>query len=202
MRFGAVAVVGLAGMMVTGLVALAQQAKSAEPEISTDQQKAMVILRGMETAAVSACPGALLARQQAVGGGTVWTTALGDRSAMRNGRPTGLGVHVEFEHKASRVKAIELRVSYLPLGLRRMPLAATLTNAASRQEDEQEKTFSLDRVAATRIDGDLLVGPAATITRVRLVSVTFADGKMWREPAEDACAVVPSRMMLVATRVK
>jgi hypothetical protein len=194
-----VAVVGL-GLAAGALQA--QQAKPSAPQSSTEQPKTVVILQQQvaSLARGSACPGAFRARQQGMGGGAVWTTALEDRNAIRNGRPTGLGVHVEFERAASRVKALELRVSYLPLRLRMMPLATTLTNAPAKRGEEQEKTFSLDREAATRINADLLVGPAATITRVRLLSVTFADGSVWHAPTEDACAVVPSRIMLVAER--
>lgn len=196
MRFVAVAVVGLAGWMAASGVQ-AQQVKAPEPQIPTEQQKkAMVILqqRMGDLTPGSLCPGILSARRQGVGG-TVWTTALEDRNIVRSGRPTGLGVHVEFEHRGSPVKALEMRVGYLPPGLRLMPVAGDL-----RSDTEREKTFDLDRVAAERIDGDLLVGAAATITRVRLVSVTYADGNVWREPTENACVATPNGYLPVGGR--
>ncbi len=195
MRFSAVAMIGL--MVAAG--AAAQQAKA--PVVTEQQQKTTVILLGTMTAlSGSDCPGVLQARRQAMGGGTVWTTALGDEAARSTARPKGLGVHVEFQDAASAVKALELRVSYLPPGLREIPVTSELTNVAAKRGGEQEKTFNVDRAAAKRISADLLVGPAATITTVRLVSITFADGSEWREPTENACVVVPSGMMLVAAK--
>lgn len=147
------------------------------------------------------CPGQLTARQQATGGATVWTTALEDQdnSAPWIAKQTGLGIHIDFSGAKGAVKELELRVSYLPLGLRRMPAAPmVLTTAVSPQE--RAKTFNLDRDAAMRIDADLLVGPAATITRVHLMSATFADGTVWRAPNQEACTIEPSRVMLVADK--
>lgn len=203
MRFSAVAVMGL---MVAAGVARAQQ-KAPEAQTPTDkqtpaeqQQKAMVILQGtVSVVPGSVCPGALRASQQATGGEImVWTKSPGDYETFPGTRAQGLGVHVEFEHAGSRVKSVELRVSYLPLKLRSMPVDAMTATPVTMPEMEREKTFVLDRVAGTRVGGDLLVGPAATITRVRLVSVTYEDGSTWHEPVNGACAVVPSRIMLVA----
>ena len=195
MRFGAVAMVGL---MVAAGVAQAQQAK-ADPKVPTEQQKTVVLLQGMVTALNgSECPGALRARQQATGGAAIWTTALED-PYVSTARPRGLGIHVDFQ-TTKTVKALELRLSYLPLGLHRMEVTPAFTNTMATQPQERTKTFNLDREAATRIDANLLVGPAATITRVHLVSATFADGTVWHAPSDDACSVVPDRFMEVAAR--
>ena len=56
----------------------------------------------------------------------------------------------------------------------------------AKSAKESKKTFVLQQEAALRVDADLLVGPAATITRVHLVSATFADGSVWRAPS-DGC---------------
>jgi hypothetical protein len=192
MRFGAVAVVGL---MFAGL-AQAQQAKAPEvigPIVPVGPVQTTYVIVG------AGCPGQLTARQQATEGAAVWTTALGDPSAAA-ARPHGLGIHVEFAGIRNEVKALELRVSYLPLGLRAMQVSPTMTNTIAAQPQERTKTFDLDRTAAMRIGGDLLVGPAATITRVHLVSATFADGSVWHAPSDDACTVVPNRVMQVATK--
>lgn len=208
MRFGAVL---MAGLMVAAAGLQAQQVKANDPQIPTQlqkntairteqQQKAVIMLQNKAaTLDGSECPGALQARQQATGGAEVWTTAMGDERA-RWARPQGLGIHVDFQAANTEVNALELRVSYLPLGLHAMLVAPTVTNTATGSPRERAKTFNLDRVAAMRIGGDLLVGPAATITRVHLVSVTFADGTVWRAPSEDACTVVPTRIMLVAAK--
>jgi hypothetical protein len=192
MRIGAVAVVGL--MIAAG--AQAQTSPRLTKAAASQSQATVAIdFRG-------ACPGQLVARQQSTGGATVWTTALEDKNSKDAGsaKPNGLGIHVEFTGAKTAVKALELNVSYLPLGLRSMPATTQLTNGVERLPQEQSKTFNLDREAATRIGGDLLVGPAATITHVRLMSATFADGSVWNAASDDACSIVPSKYMLVEAK--
>lgn len=198
MRFGIVAV---AGLMIAAGVAQAQQVKAAEPQFPTaQQQKAMVMLQGMETALQGSCPGALRASQQAAGGAMEWTTALEDqKDNIPKAIPHGLGVHVDLTGLKNPVKTLELRVGYEPLGLKRVP-AGLGTNGFVNNSREREKNFNVDREAAVWIHADLLVGPAATITRVHLMSATFADGSVWRAPTPDACSVVPNRFMRVKTK--
>jgi hypothetical protein len=183
MRIGIVAV---AGLMVAA-VAQAQTGGASTAQLS------QYVVTG------SACPGQLQARQQATGGATVWTTALEDQKDKADGKPNGLGVHVDFQGAKTAIKTLELRVSYEPLGLKRMPVTPG-TNGFAGSTPEREKNFNLDREAAMRVDADLLVGPAATITRVHLMSATFADGSVWHAPTQNACSVVPSRIVLVKSK--
>ena len=183
MRIGMVAVAGL--VMAAG--AQAQQGGVNQTQLS------QYVVTG------SACPGQLQARQHATGGATVWTTALEDQKDPAQAKASGLGVHVEFEGAKTAIKALELRVSYEPLGLKRVPVAPG-TNGFATSTTEREKNFNLDREAAKRVDADLLVGPAATITRVNLMSATFADGSVWHAPSPNACSVVPSRIVLVKAK--
>jgi hypothetical protein len=195
MRFGIVAILGL---MAGAGVAAAQQANV--PTVMTGPEAKLLQPRYVLLGA--GCPGQLQARQQATGGAMVWTTALedqGDKAAW-TAKPSGLGIHVEFAGAKTAVKALELRVSYLPLGLRRMQVAPTVTNAVEKSPQERAKTFNLDREAGMRIGGDLLVGPAATVTHVHLVSATFADGNVWHAPSDDACTIEPNRVMEVAAK--
>ena len=115
-------------------------------------------------------------------------------------RRIGSPGRVEFAGSKTAVKAMELRVSYLPLGLRSMPVVPQLTNGVEQSPQEKAKTFNLDREAAMRIGGDLLVGPAATITHVHLMSATFADGSVWRAASDDQCSITPSKFMLVEAK--
>lgn len=181
-------------VLVVGLIMAAAGGAQQAPTLIPGPSPAYVILG-------AGCPGQLQARQQATGGATVWTAALEDQNdnAPWIASQTGLGIHVEFAALKTAVKALELRVSYLPAGLRRLPVAPTLTTTAVSPQ-ERAKTFNLDREAALRIGGDLLIGPAAKISRVHLVSATFADGTIWRAPNDDACTIEPSRVMLVADK--
>lgn len=194
MLFGVVAV---AGFMMAAAVAQAQQVKAEEPQPTEQQQKAMAGLQGVVTTLQGSCPGALRASQQSAGGAMEWTTALEDqKDNIAKAIPDGLGVHVDLTGLKNPVKTLELRVSYEPLGLKKMPVELE-TNSFASATSEREKNFNLDRQPAMRVDADLLVGPAATITRVHLISATFADGSVWRAPTEDACSVVPSRFVRV-----
>jgi hypothetical protein len=192
MRFGLVAVVGLTVAGMSGAAAQQANTPSAMPA-TVEQVQPRYAVVGV------GCPGVLQARQQATGGGTVWTTALEDEHDD-TARPGGLGIHVDFAGVKTAVKSLELRVSYMPLGLRRVPVAPETTNAKDDSPQERAKTFNLDREAAMKIGGDLLVGPAATITRVRLISVTYADGSVWHPSSEDVCSVEPSKYMLVEAK--
>lgn len=65
----------------------------------------------------------------------------------------------------------------------------------------QKKTFNLatDR-ASLKLMGDLLVGPAASITRVQLLSLTYADGTTWSARSDSPCSVEPDRFILVGSQ--
>jgi hypothetical protein len=104
---------------------------------------------------------------------------------------------VAFQGVKAPVRSLELRVSYLPSGLRVMPVDP---KQGTKDMRESDKTFVLQQKAGVHVVGDLLVGPAATITRVHLMSVTFSDGSVWRAPSADACSVVPNGVMEVAAR--
>ncbi len=181
MRFGVVAVACL-------MVAAVGQAQTGSA--STAQFSQYVIVGAN-------CPGQLTAQQQARGGQTLWTIAEEDQGAKNEANKAGLGVHVAFHDLKTPVHSLELRVSYLPQGLRLMP---TDPKQGTKDMRESDKTFVLQQKAAMHVVGDLLVGPAATITRVHLMSVTYADGSVWRAPSADACSVVPNRMVEVAAK--
>lgn len=199
MRFRAVAAMSF---VAAATLAAAQQSSAPKvtvgPPITVDPGVAIESSHSTYVIVGAGCPGQLVARQQATGGATVWTTAQEDATINR-ARPSGLGVHVQFAGIKTPVKTLELRVGYEPVGLKRMPVALG-TNGFASATSEREKNFTLDREAAMRVDADLLVGPAATITRVHLLSAIFADGSVWRAPSEEACSVVPSRIVLVNSK--
>jgi len=205
MRLGLVAIVGL--MAGVGVACAQQASEPGTPLTMTHPPKMKaaatpVQLQSRYPAWGVGCPGQLVARQQATGGATVWTTAYEDQGDKADwiARPRGLGIHVEFTGDGAAVKDLELRVSYLPMGLRSMQVAPQMTNGVAESPRERAKTFNLNREAALRIGGDLLVGPAATITRVQLVSATFADGNVWHASSENQCSIEPSKYMLVEAK--
>jgi hypothetical protein len=145
----------------------------------------------------SGCPGAMRADQHAVGGQrTAWTMALEDKDRKKDEWPSqgSMGVHVVFEGARNQTQSLEFSVSYLPVELRSMPVE---TKAGGKNAQEMKKSFVLTANDKTRVERDLMVGPAATITRVHLVSATFADGSVWHAANEAACSVEPAHVIAV-----
>jgi len=178
MRIGIVA--------VAGLIAAGAQAQTGKVGATT--QASRYVIEG------PGCPGALRAQHQPTMGKTIWTVALEDKNKKDQGRaPASMGLHVVFESARTQPRSAELSVSYLPLRLKAMPIE-------SDKAQELKKTFALAAEDKDRLDGDLMVGPAATITRVHLMSVTFADGSVWHAPSEDACSVAPALYMPVEAK--
>lgn len=191
MRFGIVAALGLmAAVSAVG----AQQAKTSSSASTAQLTKQVETIQASMDA--SACPGQLTAQQKASGGQTVWTTSQNSWNAQSDGNKPGLGVRVAFQG-AKTIRSLELRVSYLPPGLRFIPTDVKQTAMDMRESD---KTFVLQEKDGLRVVGDLLVGPAATITRVHLMSVTYADGSVWHPSNDEQCSVVPNRVMEVAAK--
>jgi hypothetical protein len=142
----------------------------------------------------------------------IWTGALEDRGRSQEsdgaarGKFGGLGIQVEFESANVPVHALELRVSYLPQQLRYLPVDPKGSQfmpagpKGAKDMRESRKTFDLAEQAAMHVDGNLWVGPASTIKRVHLLSVTYANGSVWRAPSEDACSVEPDGLLLVGAK--
>ncbi len=103
--------------------------------------------------------------------------------------PGGMGVHVVFGNARMRTRSLEISVSYLPLGLRLTP--------DEKSPQELKKTYVVTVDDKTQIQRDLMVGPAAAILRVHLVSATFADGSVWHATSDGACSVEPNRVLAV-----
>jgi len=142
--------------------------------------------------AATKCPGWLRADQHTVGGQRMpWTAALEDKDKKDKWWPTlgTLGVHVLFQSSETRLRSVELSVSYLPAGGREMPARAEASSPAMR------KNYVLTANDKTRVEGNLLVGTAAAVTRVNLISATYADGSVWRGASEGACSVEPNRVI-------
>jgi len=178
MRIGIVAALGL-------MVAAGAQAQTSKVGPT---QASRYVIEG------PGCPGSLRAQHQPTVGKTIWTVALEDKDKKDKGRaPAGMGLHVVFESERTQPRSAELSVSYLPLRLKAMPIEGDKTQ-------ELKKTFALAAEDKDHLDGDLMVGPAATITRVHLMSVTFSDGSVWHAPSEDACSVAPALYMPVEAK--
>jgi hypothetical protein len=145
--------------------------------------------------ATSGCPVHLFAHQQG-DPATVWTTSLEDaRNAEPNFQHSGLHVDLNAANKA--IKQVELAVSFLPPGTRVLPIAGQY-RAERTPAPEARKTFTVaaENSASLQLAADLLIGPAAAITRVKLLRVDYADGTAWQA---NTCSVEPSRLLRIDT---
>lgn len=155
--------------------------------------KAQSMSGGVTPAAKNAatkCPGWLRADQHTVGGQRIlWTFALEDKDKKDQWWPIlgSLGVHVAFQGPETRTRSLEFSVSYLPPGVR----------STGREGSAQllKKSYVLTGDEKERLEGNLLVGSASTVTRVQLVSATFADGSVWHAASDGACSVEPNRVI-------
>jgi len=141
------------------------------------------------------CPVGMKAQQSGVGQ-TLWTIALEDQSKTQSHTEGGMGVHVDLRAmNGSTIKQVELAVHYLPVGTRFLPLETSST------PDDIKKTFNLSANdgASLKLAGDLLVGHAASILRVDLLSINYTDGTNWHTGKGNYCSAEPSRIVLVNT---
>lgn len=139
------------------------------------------------------CPGAFWAHQYDVGDArTLWTIALEDKDKRDSWSPApgSMGVHVIFKFTTMATRSLEFSVSYLPPGTRVMH-----SNRDEKSEPELQKSYTLVTEGAARVEGNLLVGPASAITRVRLISATFVDGSVWNAANDNVCSVEPNRVL-------
>ena len=149
----------------------------------------------------SGCPVEMKAQQQAAGR-TEWVVANEDAAQLQKQTAShpNSGVHVELNAPRDKaLRQVELTVDFAPLGIHRMlPLAQMDTPATTNLK---QKTFSLSATdtATRKLAGSLLVGPAASIIRVRLLSITYADGTHWQSAPGQTCSVEPSHFLLVDT---
>jgi hypothetical protein len=67
---------------------------------------------------------------------------------------------------------------------------------------DPKKIFHLAASGDASFDlaGDLLVGPAASITRVHLLRIDYTDGTSWQPSGSAVCSVEPNRFIPVGDR--
>ena len=192
------------------------------------KEEAMIGLDKIEARLGSAasCPVGMRA-QQAASGQTVWTISREDARQPRNevARRSGeAGVHVELNAANDKpIHQVELEVYFLAPGARVVPVASAAGQArplAATAEGSHignveigpgtegldahnpAKTFELSAEggAAFKLAGDLLVGPAASITRVRVLRIEYTDRTTWQPGGSAVCSIEPDRFLLVGGR--
>jgi hypothetical protein len=142
----------------------------------------------------TSCPVGIKAQQEG-SAQREWTISLEDAGqAARESESRSSGVHVELNApKDKTLSQVELAVYF------KAPVSGVLPVAGASSAPDQKKTFDLsagDDPART-LSGSLLVGPAAGVTRVHLLSITYSDGTEWRATSGTNCNAYVSHFVLV-----
>jgi hypothetical protein len=138
---------------------------------------------------VTGCPVEL--RAQPGGGG-----AVAYASDARNGKSQRL--HLTFANRKSKeIVAVSVTVRGLSPWARIVP-----ADSGSQDSHALAKTVDLKLNVATgkNAEEDVALQSFASITRVDLESVEYADGTSWKASATQSCHIVPDLFVLVGAR--
>jgi len=159
----------------------------------------------LNVTAYGTCPVGMMA-QRRDSGQTIWIVSLEDTAKLKHDetpKPGSTGVHVSLTApEKSPIRQAELAVYFVPPGTHVLPVHNQYGSQGSpKAPAEQKKTFhvSASDDASLRLTADLLVGPAAGITHIHILSMDYADGTTWTAPNKFACTVEPNGFLLVAT---
>lgn len=139
------------------------------------------------------CPVGMTAERQATGA-TQWVVSLEDArvpAAEARAHASRMGVRVGLKALLAFREA-KVAVSYqVP------PAGVMLVDGAVSTET---KTFALSAGddPAQELERSLLLGTGINVTRVRLLSLTYADGTVWQPGANFSCSVRVSHLLPVA----
>jgi len=149
------------------------------------------------------CPVGITARHQG-SPAAIWTTSLEDQNkSAAELKPLHSGVHVDLNAQHKEIKQAELDVFFLPPGTRALPVKGSqFAPTSAPPPAETHKNFSLvaGKAASPKLDGDLLLGPVASVTHISLMHVTYTDGTEWTAHSSTSCSVKPSLFMPVETK--
>jgi len=172
---------------------LAATAASAQTKPSTVQ---------VQAAAPSGCPVGITASHRG-SPAAIWITSLEDADkSPAELRTMHTGVHVDLNASHKEIKQAELDVFFLPPGTRVLPVAGSQFAPSPAPAPETSKEFSLvsGKNPSLELDGNLLLGPVASITHVSLMHVIYTDGTEWKAHNSHSCSIQPSLFMPVETK--
>lgn len=106
------------------------------------------------------------------------------------------GLFISLDRRgAPEIESVEVTVYGVTSRLMVLP-------AGVRSADEVSKTFLLHRTKESDDlqDASIWMHGIASFTRVRLNSITYADGSTWHESNTYRCQAVPSSLLLIANK--
>jgi hypothetical protein len=106
------------------------------------------------------------------------------------------GLRITFNHREGpQIESAEITVYGVTSKLRALP-------AATSSSDEISKTFQLQRTKGSEglQEASIWMHKVGSLTRVELISITYADGTTWNESKSSRCQAVPSALMLISNK--
>lgn len=106
------------------------------------------------------------------------------------------GLRITFNHREGpQIESAEITVYGVTSKLRALP-------AATSSSDEISKTFQLQRTKGSEglREASVWMHKVGSLTRVELISITYADGTTWNESKSSRCQAVPSALMLISNK--
>jgi hypothetical protein len=177
-------------LLLTSTLALAQTlaqppGKSSPANTSTPEKTSESVIFYQDRPNDFGCPVGFNARRQ----GTSQIMSASD--AKQSGPAQGL--HLMLNHlNAPAIQSVEVTVYGVS------PKAMVLP-ATSQSNDTISKTFELQRQAGSNSlsDADVWMHNVGSLSRVDLISITYADGSTWHATDSLKCRAVPSNFVLV-----
>jgi hypothetical protein len=106
------------------------------------------------------------------------------------------GLHITFNHREKpQIESVEVTVYGVTSKLRVLP-------AGKSYSGEVSKTFQLQRTKGSEglQDASIWMQKVGSLTRVKLTSITYADGTRWSESTSSQCQAIPSALMLIGSK--
>ena len=140
------------------------------------------------------CPVGMTAQRQAAGA-TQWVISFEDSGNPSRLPPGKMGVRVSLKTSKDRAfREAKVAVSYMV-----SPSGAMLLGGVPSAQTRTFNLFASDDPDA-ELERSLLLGFGVSVTRVKLRSLTYADGTVWQPDGNYNCSVRVSHFLPVASR--
>jgi hypothetical protein len=187
--------------LLAATTAFAQTDKTQEDKTQTEMRLQRELVKMRLQQELYGCPVGITAQHQG-SPAAIWTTSLDDANkSAAELKKLHTGVHVDLNAPHKEIKQAELAVFFLPPGTRALPVAASQFTSSSAPAPETSKNFSLVAGSAShRLNGDLLLGPVASVTHISLMRVIYSDGTEWKARSSSSCSIEPSHFMRIESK--
>jgi hypothetical protein len=156
-----------------------------EPISQTGAARPLDTIFRVPAETASGCPVSLSAERRS----DMMMLRTGD-SRLKN---SAQGLRITFNHRDEpQIESAEITVYGLTSKLRVLP-------ASTSSSDEVSKTFELRRTKGSEglQEASVWMHKVGSLTRVELISITYADGTTWRKSQSSQCQAVPSALLLI-----